>query len=190
MKGWFKVPGQAGDRSVAEQMLGLEPALEACKGKTVLDLGCAEGAISLEFAKAGAARVVGIEREVQFSNVARKLCAGYPVEIINEHLNPWIESHPDPEQFDIVLCLSIAHKLYDPGVCLSFACRSAKEFVAFRGPGKTHMYWDGMLTAKHADTGKERISVHVPTVMQSHGFKEGSTLDSGQGERIQYWHRQ
>jgi SAM-dependent methyltransferase len=172
-------------------MLGLEPALEACKGKTVLDLGCAEGAISLEFAKAGASRVVGIEREVQFSEVARQLCAGYPVEIINENLNPWIEAHPEPELFDIVLCLSIAHKVPDPAVCLSFACRSAKEFVAFRGPGKKEMFWDGWLTAKHAPEGqKERIRSHVPTVMQSHGFKEGATLDSGQGERIQYWHRQ
>lgn len=189
MKGWFRVPGQEGDRSVQEQMRGLGPALLASKGKTVLDLGAAEGAIALEFAKAGAARVVAIEREVQFCAVARKLCEGYNVEVINAHLDPWIEEHPEPEQFDVVLALSVAHKLYDPAKLLSFAARSAKEMVAFRGPGKVNMYWDGWLTAKHADRGTDRIRRHVPTIMQEHGLVEGETLESGQGEQIQYWLR-
>lgn len=189
MKGWFAVPGQAGDRTVEEQLRGLEPALKACKGKTVLDLGAAEGAISLEFAKAGAERVVAIEREVQFCEVARKLCAGHVVEVVNANLSEWIGAHPNPDQFDIVLALSIAHKLYDPGVLLSFACRSAKEVVVFRGPGKVNMFWDGWLRAKHAERGNEPVKRHVPTLMQEHGFVEGETLESGQGEKVQYWWR-
>jgi len=182
-RGWFKVAGQDGDRSVKEQLLGLEPALAAAKGKTVLDLGCAEGAIAMEFAKAGAT-VTGIELLADHLAVARQICKGHPVTLIQAELKEWIETHPQPEQFDIVLALSIAHKLHEPGVLLSFAARSAKEMVVFRGPGKRGMYWDGVLKAKFGEG-----DCHVPTVFKSEGFTEGETLPSAQREQVQYWHR-
>jgi hypothetical protein len=186
LKGWFQVEGQRGDRSVAEQMRGLEPAIALAKGKTVLDLGAAECAIAREFALAGAS-VVAIEREAQFCEVGIKLCEGLSVEVIQAQLDIWIDEHPDPAQYDIVLALSIAHKLFQPGKLLSFACRSAKETVVFRGPGKQDMYWDGWLKAKFGTT-EGRGQCHVPTVMAEHGFVEGETLPSAQKERVQYWH--
>lgn len=184
-KGWFKIPGvQDGDRSADEQMLGLEPALKACAGKSVLDLGAAEGLISAAIARAGATRVRAVEMVPDHVTAARRVCKGLPVEVIQAELWGYIAAHSYPEQFDIVLALSIAHKLRDPGVLLAFAARSAKELVVFRGPGKKDMFWDGWLKAKFGD-GK----CHVPTVMQENGFVEGETLDSARGERVQYWHR-
>lgn len=184
-KGWFAIAGvQDGDRTVEEQMLGLKPALEWAKGKTVLDLGSAEGAISKEFLLAGAVKVTGIELNYDMVRMADRLCMDMNARFIHASLKEWIDNHPDPEKFDVVLALSIAHKLHDPADLLNFACKSAKEVVVFRGPGKKDMFWDGWLKAKHRDT-----KCHVPTVFESHGFKEGETLESGRDEKVQYWWR-
>jgi SAM-dependent methyltransferase len=193
-KGWFAIDGvQDGDRTAEEQLLGLAPAIEAAKGKSVLDLGCAEGLIAKAFCQGGA-RVVGIELVEDHLKVAREVCKGLAATFIQASLQEWIDTHPHPEQFDVVLALGIAHKLHDPATLLNFAARSAKELVVFRGPGKDaqgragstahHLYWDGWLKAKHRDA-----RCHVPTLMVSHGFKEGETLPSARGERVQYWHK-
>lgn len=185
-KGWFKWDGvQDGDRTAEEQLRGLEAALAVCKGKTVLDLGCAEGFIAAAFAKAGASRVVGIELLADHVAVGRKVCAGLPVDLIVNELAAWIAGHPDPEQFDIVLALGIAHKILYPGTVIEFAAKSAKELVVFRGPGKKGMFWDGTLRAKFGGA-----TCHVPSIFKKHGFTEGETHDSAQGERAQYWHKQ
>jgi 16S rRNA G966 N2-methylase RsmD len=44
-----------------EQLRGLEPMLSEVKGKTVLDIGCAEGLIAREVLERGAAKVIFID---------------------------------------------------------------------------------------------------------------------------------
>lgn len=185
-KGWFKLNGvQDGDRTIEEQMRGLGPALKAAAGKSVLDLGSAEGLISIEFARAGASRVVGIELLEDHVKVARELAKDLPqVSFITASLQEWIDARPQPRRFDVVLALGIAHKLHDPGALLSFAARSATELLVFRGPGKDNRYFDGWLKSKHSATKR-----HVPSLLGELGFTEGETLDSAHGERVQYWHR-
>jgi hypothetical protein len=183
-KGWFKWPGvQDGDRTLEEQLRGLEPALAACRDMTVLDLGAAECMISAAFARAGAARVTAIEMVPDHVTVGRKVCAGLPVDIIQAELSGYIQDHPQAKQYDIVLALGIAHKLHEPGALLSFAARSCRAILVFRGPGK-EKFWDGVLKAKFGGG-----SCHVPTLLADHGFMEGETLDSSNGERAQYWYR-
>lgn len=181
--GWFRVAGQSGDRTPEEQLKGLQPALAVCNGKRVLDLGCAEGAISREFAMSGA-HVFGLDMLEDHLAVARQICQGMTVKFVRSELAEWIRNHPEPEQFDIVLALSVAHKLHHPGMLITFAARSAREMVVFRGPGKVGMMWDGWLKAKHRGN-----KCHVPTIFAEHGFTEGETLPSGHGERVQYWHK-
>lgn len=188
-KGWFKVDGirPNGDRSIAEQMLGLDRALAEAKGKTVLDLGCAEGAISLEFAKAGAARVVGVELLEAHLVVARKLCAAYAktITFVCAHLDTYALARPDPERFDIVLALGIIHKLQDPAVPLRFAARSAKDLLCFRAPATVEPAGgDYVIKAKHSG-----VVCNVPAVMRSEGFRDEGTIKGVRGEGVQYWRR-
>lgn len=184
-KGWLKVPGirPMGDRTLEEQMLGLDPALAEAKGKTVLDLGCAEGLIGREFARAGATRVLGIELLKSHLEVARKACKGFrEMEFVCAHLGAYIaQVGAEIEQFDIVLALGIIHKLDDPAIPLVFAARSARSLVCFRAPA--HAY-DGVVKAKHS--GKV---CNVPEIMTREGFVDEKLIKGVRGEAVQYWRR-
>ena len=183
-KGWFRIPGiQNGDRSIEEQLRGLEPALQHCSGRTVLDLGAAECLISAAFARAGAEHVHAVELVPEHVAAGRQICAGLPVTIVQAELAAYIQQHQDHPRADIVLVLGIAHKLHDPASCLRFAARSCSDMLVFRGPGK-EKFWDGWLRAKFG-----KGACHVPTVLAEEGFVEGPTLDSSHGERVQYWER-
>ena len=198
-KGWLKVPGirPMGDRTLEEQMLGLDPALAEASGKTVLDLGCAEGLIGREFAKAGATRVLGIELLKSHLEVARKACKGYKqMEFVCAHIGHYIAANCDQntatpdgsfkvgyprETFDIVLALGIIHKLEDPAVPLVFAARAARSLLCFRAPARAT---DGVVAAKHG--GK---TCNVPEIMKREGFVEERLIPGVRGEAVQYWRR-
>ena len=183
-KGWFQVPGirPDGDRTLKEQSMGLAPALAEAKGKTVLDLGCAEGLISREFALAGAREVLGIELLESHLVVARKVCKDAPqVRFVCAHLGDYIAAHPGVAQFDIVLALGIIHKLDDPAVPMAFAARSARDLVVYRASAHAK---HGVIASKH--TGKR---CDVPKLMREHGFVEEKLISGVRGEAAQYWRR-
>lgn len=138
--GWFKLPGQKGDRDVDGQLLGLKHALVevgeagvAGKPLSVLDLGCAEGAIALEFARAGAARILGLEVIASHLGVARELCAGYPCEFQCVDLNR-AKVEVQKQEFDVVLALAVIHKLRDPAGALRYFAGMARSLVVVRMP--------------------------------------------------------
>ena len=182
-RGWFKIPGvRDGDRTLKEQMLGLEPALAEAKGKTVLDLGCAEGLIAREFARAGAKHVVGIELLAAHLAVARVQCKGIDnIEFICAHLGDYIAALESIPQYDIVLALGIIHKLHDPAAPLRFAAHSAKTLMLFRAPAKKY---DGLIKSKHTD-----VMCNVPKLMQAEGFVDEKLIPGVRGEAVQYWRR-
>jgi hypothetical protein len=150
-KGWFNIPGvQQGKRNLDRQIAGLEIIRDACVGKSVLDLGCAEGAISLELAKAGARLVHGVELEAQRLQVAEALfgkqCPGVSRQFIEWDLSRFDELFLDatadsrPPQpvlrtrYDVVLCLAIAQKLPNPGRFLRLAATLCSDLFAVRLP--------------------------------------------------------
>jgi len=133
-RGWFKIAGvQEGDRTLELQMLGLEPALQAAAGKTVLDLGCAEGLIAREFAERGAREVDGIEVVAEHVTIGREICKGLPVnlavgnidKLALEPLGGW----------DVVLMLAVLHKTRDPERVLRAFAGAARELLVIRLPG-------------------------------------------------------
>lgn len=135
--GWFIIPGvQDGDRTLEEQIKALQPAVDEARGKRVLDLGCAEGLIGREFARAGAIEVIGVDSIGDHLEVARKVCADYPVmKFEQHHLNDYAANgfdNWDPQSFDIVIACGIAHKLNEPSVAVRFSAWCAKDLVLMR----------------------------------------------------------
>lgn len=186
-KGWFSVPGirARGDRTLEEQLIGLERALSyvAADKCSVLDLGCAEGLISLAFARRGASRVVGIELLEGHVEVARKVCRKFPqIELIHANLATMARKNQTPERFGVVLALGVAHKLHDPSVALRFAARSSASMLVFRGPS----WYDRRkpLKSKHTDT-----TCDVSRLLEGEGFAEDGTSNGPRGEQVQYWRR-
>jgi len=180
-KGWLEIPGvQSGDRTLKEQMLGLESALAECDGKTVLDLGCAEGLIALEFAKAGAKSVFGCDYKQQFIEVANQqavLNPELPVTFEYAEIN---EKTTFP-QFDIVLALAILHKLDNPSAGVELCCKVAKELIVIRLPiGST-----GAFRSKHL----EHRYCDIRTILTARGFVRERKEAGPRGEWVQYWRK-
>lgn len=183
-KGWMGVPGirERADRTLAEQMMGLDAALKLVSGKTVLDLGAAECLIGREFALAGAVDVLCIESLATHLAVARRACADCSqMRFEQAYLQDYIVAHEPPEVYDIVLCLGIIHKMENPAELLGWAARSAKDFLLFRAPANA---WNGVVTAKHS-----KVKCHVPTVMELFGFNLERHVAGARGEGVEYWRR-
>jgi len=134
-RGWFITPEQDGDRTLEEQLLGLDLVLAEAAGSTVLDLGCAEGLIGREFALRGATvhGLTIVETEVE---AGRVFCAGLPVQI--DRCNLMDPAWPVAGSFDIVLALSIAHKMWDPYAFLRQVHGRAQRMIAIRLPNRVH----------------------------------------------------
>lgn len=187
-KGWFKIPGvQDGDRPLEAQVKALRPAIGVAKGRTVLDLGCAEGLIGLEFVKGGAKSVHGIDSIRGNIETAQKVCAGQPMTFEVADLNLLIKEQFAKgwvTQYDIVLALGITHKLHDPADGVNFAARSAKELVLFRsGEGAV----GGIVTNKW----NKKAFCDAHGLMKAHGWRLNLTTE-GPGpwrETVEYWRR-
>ena len=127
-KGWFRFTDQDGDRTLEQQLVGLESI--PWHGKSVLDLGCAEGLISKHAAQAGARWVHGVDILPSHVERARKECDCYPCSFEVANLNDPIIFGPH----DIVLMLGILHKLRDPCAAAARYARYARELIVIRFP--------------------------------------------------------
>jgi SAM-dependent methyltransferase len=149
--GWFKIPElQDGRFPLDRQMRGLDVVREAARSAAVLDLGCAEGLISLEMAKSGAKLVHGVEllgdRLVIAENLFRRQFPGLERQFIEWDLgnfeNLFLDATPDAPRegkflatrYDIVLCLAIAQKLSTPARFLRMASALCSNIMAVRLP--------------------------------------------------------
>lgn len=185
---WFRIKGQAkGDRSVDEQMKGLRRALDETRGRTVLDLGCAEGLIGIEFARAGAVAVHGIERLQRHIDVAKTISGELPLTFQCADLSELARHEMAlelPQRYDIVLALAILHKLEDPALGAKFCAWSARSLVVVRLPANSDSR-NGILQSKH--NPKQRCN--LSRVMQEHGFLLERTEPGPRKETVQYWRR-
>lgn len=180
-KGWFVLDGQEGDRTLAEQMLALRPMLEEIGGKTVLDLGCAEGLIAREFARAGAAQVTGLDSVREHIEVAERECAGLPMRFLVHNLNAL---PAEDLASDVVLCLGVAHKVRQPGEVIRYAARMARETLLLRSlRGDTA---GGYIRSKH-----HAGDCYAHRILKIEGFALEKTVRGPDRftEDCEYWRR-
>lgn len=179
MKPWFTVGNVPGDRTLDQQMVGLDRLMKAVPGKTVLDCGCAQGLISIEMARAGAKYVHGVELLQPFVDTAWQQ-AGEMENIGFERgdMNVW----QAPWQFDVVTALAILQKLRDPCAVASMLADTAREMIVIRTPpGKDP--WT--LPPERGRT----VPHNIGAVLRGRGWKLSEQLAGTFGEVIGYWER-
>lgn len=178
IKRWFHVGNDPGDRSLDQQLVGLARLFDVCKGRSVLDLGCAEGLISVELAKHGATAVHGVEIRPEHVKLGRKVAGDLPVTLECADLNTWRPAR----DYDIVLALALLHKLKDPSAGCAAFCEAAKDLMVIRTPPKVDPWVivDQRSGYRPHDIGK---------VLRSNGFTLKHQVDGTFGEVIGYWGR-
>jgi len=129
-RGWFKIPGvQDGDRTLAQQILGLEDL--DVRGHDVLELGCAEGLMTRWLVKhKGALHVTGVDVIDDHVNEAMRQNTGVPSSFLVHDLNeprPW-------GGYDTVIALAVLHKLRRPDVMAATIASIARKQIILRLP--------------------------------------------------------
>lgn len=180
-KGWFLTRKNLGDRTIQQQMIGLDTLLRGVRGKTVLDIGCAEGLISLAMLDHGALLVHGVDIVLRQIHVARLIAAERPVGtcgFIVADVNTFVPEH----SYDIVLMLGILHKLIDPEAsCRRFASIANKLCVIRIPPaGFNH-------SIKHRTSG---VTYDLDETMAGEGFVFLHDSASAFGEVTLYYQRE
>ena len=131
LRSWFKFGQEReGDRTLKQQLKGLGELQEHIAGKTVLDIGCAEGLISIQLFDRGAVAAHGFEHRADFVEAANELRGDRACTFEVADANDW-----EPKrQYDVVLMLAVLHKLKNPAdACMRFA-QAARETVVIRLP--------------------------------------------------------
>lgn len=175
-KGWFAVDGmQRGDRTLDEQMTGLDVLMSHSPGSTILDLGCAEGLISLEMMGMGATLTHGVESVASRIETAQKFFMGRAAEFFVADL---AEFHTNPPEhllpsYDVVLMLSIAQKMPDPKAFIAAAAERAGKVVALRLPAPVI-----------CDRRSDFVELDVVPFMASLGFPNVLTAEGPRGEWV------
>jgi 2-polyprenyl-3-methyl-5-hydroxy-6-metoxy-1,4-benzoquinol methylase len=171
-EGWFHTDGRLGDRSLDEQLKGLDELRARVAGKSVLDVGCAEGLISMQLFDDGAAAVHGLEIVQGHVDVGNTLRGERAVTIEQADANDF----KPKRQYDIVVMLAILHKLRDPGdACKRFA-KAARELVVVRLPPEN--------APRIIDQRSDFKPVNIHKVLMNYGFER--TTHGGIGPRDEW----
>jgi 2-polyprenyl-3-methyl-5-hydroxy-6-metoxy-1,4-benzoquinol methylase len=91
---------------------------EAFRGKRVLDLGCAYGGFLIAALEAGASAGCGVDIELGYLDLARKLMADYGVDIplrLDDATAPGLASRIGT--YDIILCNDVIEHVKEPEAC-------------------------------------------------------------------------
>ena len=158
-KHWFALREHPGDRTIDQQMQGLLYLQQNVAGKTVLDVGCAEGLIDIELVKAGAVAVHGVEIRPQAVAAANKLRGDMPITFEQGDMNSWRPKR----NYHVLVMLAILHKLKHPDLVLADLLPHCLELAVVRMPPRS----DNPTVRDHRSGGKP---IHLSRVFAGAGF--------------------
>jgi len=139
---WAPELGLFGKWPIEQRLRGLEPVIDQCAGKSVLDLGSAEGVIARRLLERGVACVHGFDRDAARVSKAVELCRGFPAASFwPADIGVWSTfqeqhaAHLRPA-YDLVLYLGIHHHLPRDtrAASLAGAARLASAQLVVRAP--------------------------------------------------------
>lgn len=104
-------------------------------GKKVLDIGCGSGPYSVDFARRGAARVVGVDFAAKMLQLARREAAEHRVEGVCEFVQANFLEWDPAESFDVSIAMGVFDYLPDPATFLNkmAAVTTGKVIASFPG---------------------------------------------------------
>jgi hypothetical protein len=116
---------------------GLGLRSDEVAGRTILNVGSSQGNLCIAALELGAARVLGVDIDLNRVQAAReKTAAGRPkAEFVQADFETWQSS----EEFDLVICSNVLHQVLDPIHALRRMMRMAREriVVEFSPPALT-----------------------------------------------------
>lgn len=186
---WFALPGTAGDRTLDEQMTGIEGAIAEAKGRTVLDLGCAEALIGMEFVAAGADFVYGCDSNIRLLQTAEEISRSRNIGIDRFQLEridlnrAVVDAKPigPRARYDVVLALAVLHKLQDPSAAVHVVAEWTTSLLVIRLPlGST-----GFIRSKF----RPEMGADIPAILPRRGFSLERMVTGPRDELVQYWRR-
>jgi hypothetical protein len=155
---WFQVKGR-GARRLEDQLLGLDQLFQVAHG-VVLDLGCAEGLIGKTMLESGCDMLHGVEIVPERIERAERFLRHYPAEFWVHDLEKMDSLVPQLRiKYDVVLALSIAHKLRRPEQFIRAAAGLSDDLFAIRLPQPVI-----------CDKRSGRVPLDVPKLMSDIGF--------------------
>lgn len=102
---------------------------DSIEGKTVLDVGCGSGRYSVEFAKRGAAKVVGIDLAERMIQLAGTIAHEQDVNDQCEFFGGDFLNHKFDDQFDIIIAMGVFDYLQNPLEFITKMCSLSRGKV-------------------------------------------------------------
>lgn len=126
------------DRSACAERI-LPASLE---GVSVLDIGCAEGAMCFEAERRGATNIVGVERNPK--SLARAMATAAALGSRARFIAGSVEDFACEEPFDLVLFLNVLHHVFEPLAVLGKLAAITSETLVIEAPDPSSAKLPGM----------------------------------------------
>lgn len=188
-KTWFPMGRGDYERTLTDQMRGLRPLVDEFRAArtrgrplTCLDVGCAEGLIGIEMAKAGAGQVHGIELVPERVKDANRLRGSLPCtfEVAD------VSTYQPRQAFDVVMALSILHKMPDPSATLRrLVGTTCDRMVVIRLPPKDSSRQHPPWVVVDPRSGNQPHD--LSRVLSDMRFNLAEETEGHLGEWIGYW---
>jgi SAM-dependent methyltransferase len=167
---WYVIGENGGEVALERQFSGLH--MIDVSGKTVLELGCAEGLVSLEMIKRGARLVHGVELRDRALEVARSIAH---VTSNNDRMTFWLGNLtqiPDVlsqpgmlDSYDVVTAMAVLQKMPNQPSILEHMLQKCRETFVIRLPVRKAFQY------RYKKTAWSFNGADVVPLIEAQGFK-------------------